>query len=38
MLIKTGDNVQVITGAGRGTASRVIRVDRANGKALVEGA
>ncbi|MAT71839.1 MAG: 50S ribosomal protein L24 [Planctomycetaceae bacterium] len=37
MLIKTGDNVQVITGADRGTTSRVIRVDRANGKALVEG-
>ncbi|MCA9151004.1 MAG: 50S ribosomal protein L24 [Planctomycetales bacterium] len=37
MLIKSGDNVQVMTGADRGTTSRVIRVDRAAGKALVEG-
>lgn len=36
MLIRTGDNVQVITGVDRGTTSRVIQVDRASGKALVE--
>ena len=36
MLIRTGDSVQVITGADRGTTSRVIQVDRASGKALVE--
>jgi large subunit ribosomal protein L24 len=37
MLIRTGDTVEVITGADRGMRSRVIRVDRAAGKALVEG-
>ncbi|MBX3425871.1 MAG: 50S ribosomal protein L24 [Pirellulales bacterium] len=37
MFIRTGDNVQVIAGADRGTVSRVIQVDRAAGKALVEG-
>jgi large subunit ribosomal protein L24 len=36
MLIRTGDTVEVITGADRGTQSRVIRVDRATRKALVE--
>jgi large subunit ribosomal protein L24 len=36
MLIRTGDTVEVITGADRGTKSRVIRVDREKGKALVE--
>lgn len=36
MLIRTGDNVQVITGVDRGATSRVIQVDRAAGKALVE--
>jgi large subunit ribosomal protein L24 len=37
MLIRTGDNVQVIAGNDRGQKSRVIKVDRANGKAIVEG-
>jgi len=37
MLIRTGDTVEVITGADRGTKSRVIQVDREKGKALVEG-
>ena len=37
MLIRTGDSVQVIAGADRGTVSRVIRIDREGGKALVEG-
>jgi large subunit ribosomal protein L24 len=36
MLIRTGDNVQVIAGADRGKRSRVIQVLRADGKALVE--
>ncbi len=36
MLIRTGDTVEVVTGADRGTQSRVIRIDRAKGKALVE--
>ncbi|MEM9353205.1 MAG: 50S ribosomal protein L24 [Planctomycetota bacterium] len=36
MLIRTGDNVEVITGADRGTQSRVIQIDRESGKALVE--
>jgi large subunit ribosomal protein L24 len=37
MLIRSGDTVEVIAGADRGTRSRVIKVDRATGKALVEG-
>jgi len=37
MLIRTGDTVEVIAGADRGERSRVILVDRAAGKALVEG-
>ena len=36
MLIRTGDTVEVIAGADRGTRSRVIQIDRVNGKALVE--
>ncbi len=36
MLIRTGDNVQVISGADRGKQSRVIQVDRVGNKALVE--
>jgi large subunit ribosomal protein L24 len=37
MLIRTGDSVEVIAGNDRGQKSRVIRVDRTTGKALVEG-
>jgi large subunit ribosomal protein L24 len=42
MLIRSGDTVEVITGADRGTRAeptraRVMKVDRAAGKALVEG-
>src|SRR5215813_4269842 len=37
MLIRTGDTVEVITGADRGVRSRVLLVDRAAGKAVVEG-
>src|SRR5262245_39867809 len=37
MLIRTGDNVQVLSGADSGKQSRVLQVDRSNGKALVEG-
>ncbi len=37
MLIRSGDTVEVITGADRGTQSRVIQIDRAKRKALVEG-
>lgn len=37
MLIRTGDTVEVIAGDDRGTRSRVLRVDRAVGKAVVEG-
>lgn len=37
MLIRSGDNVVVITGADRGVQSRVISIDRSTGKALVEG-
>jgi large subunit ribosomal protein L24 len=37
MLIRTGDTVEVIAGNDRGQRSRVIKVDRETGKALVEG-
>jgi large subunit ribosomal protein L24 len=37
MLIRTGDSVEVIAGNDRGQKSRVIKVDRETGKALVEG-
>ena len=37
MLIRTGDTVEVIAGNDRGVRSRVIKVDRTTGKALVEG-
>lgn len=37
MLIRSGDTVQVITGADRGVKSRVLLIDRAAGKAVVEG-
>ncbi len=37
MLIRTGDTVEVIAGNDRGQKSRVIKVDRSTGKALVEG-
>jgi large subunit ribosomal protein L24 len=37
MLIRTGDTVEVIAGNDRGQKSRVIKVDRATGKAIVEG-
>lgn len=37
MLIRTGDTVEVIAGNDRGERSRVIKVDRTTGKAIVEG-
>jgi large subunit ribosomal protein L24 len=37
MLIRTGDTVEVIAGNDRGQKSRVIKVDRTVGKAIVEG-
>lgn len=37
MLIKTGDTVEVITGADRGVRSKVTKIDRQAGKAIVEG-
>ncbi|HEX5470264.1 MAG TPA: 50S ribosomal protein L24 [Lacipirellulaceae bacterium] len=37
MLIRTGDTVEVIAGNDRGQKSRVIKVDRITGKAIVEG-
>ncbi len=37
MLIKTGDTVEVIAGADKGTRSRVIKIDREANKAIVEG-
>jgi len=37
MLLRTGDTVEVIAGNDRGVKSRVLKVDRATGKAIVEG-
>jgi large subunit ribosomal protein L24 len=37
MLLRTGDTVEVIAGNDRGMKSRVLKVDRATGKAIVEG-
>jgi large subunit ribosomal protein L24 len=37
MLIRTGDTVEVVAGNDRGTKSRVIKVNRETGKAIVEG-
>lgn len=37
MLIKTGDTVEVIAGADKGVRSKVIKIDRLKGKALIEG-
>src|SRR5262245_7438171 len=37
MLIRTGDTVEVIAGNDRGQKSKVIKVDRTSGKAIVEG-
>ena len=37
MLIRTGDTVEVIAGAYKGKQSRVIQVNRADGKAIIEG-
>jgi large subunit ribosomal protein L24 len=37
MLIRTGDTVEVIAGNDSGRKSRVIKVDRESGKAIVEG-
>jgi large subunit ribosomal protein L24 len=36
-LIRTGDTVEVVAGNDRGTKSRVIKVNRDTGKAIVEG-
>jgi large subunit ribosomal protein L24 len=37
MHIRTGDTVEVITGADRGVRAKVLQVDGSAGKALVEG-
>lgn len=37
MLIRVGDTVKVITGDDRGTQAKVLKVDRAAGKLIVEG-
>ena len=37
MHIKSGDTVVVISGADRGTRAKVLKIDRKNGKAVVEG-
>lgn len=35
--IKTGDTVKVIAGAHKGETSKVVSVDRKNGRAMLEG-
>lgn len=37
MLIRRGDMVQVIAGDDKGVVGKVLRVDRSNGKIVVEG-
>jgi large subunit ribosomal protein L24 len=37
MLIRTGETVEVIAGNDRGQKSKVLKVDRSTGKAVVEG-
>jgi len=37
MRIRAGDIVKVVTGADRGTQAKVLQIDRAAGKAVVEG-
>ena len=37
MWIRVNDTVQVITGDDRGIRGRVLRIDRANGRVVVEG-
>jgi len=37
MHIRSGDTVEVIAGADRGTRARVLQIDRQAGKAIVEG-
>jgi large subunit ribosomal protein L24 len=37
MLIKVNDTVEVISGRDKGQRGRILRVDRANGKVVVEG-
>ena len=37
MHIKSNDQVRVIAGANRGTSGKVLRIDRKNGKLVVEG-
>ena len=37
MLIRTGDTVEVRSGNSRGTRARVLSVDSASGKLVVEG-
>ena len=37
MLIRTGDNVEVMIGDDRGTRARVLTIDRSAHKAIVEG-
>ena len=35
--LKTGDTVKIIAGAKKGQSGKIIRVDRENGKAMIEG-
>ena len=35
--LKTGDTVKVISGAHKGETAKIVKVDRKNGKAFLEG-
>lgn len=35
--LRTGDNVKVISGAHKGKTAKIVKVDRKNGKAMLEG-
>ncbi|MBR3204582.1 KOW motif-containing protein [Candidatus Saccharibacteria bacterium] len=35
--IKTGDTVKIISGSNKGKSGKVVKVDRRNGRAMVEG-
>lgn len=35
--LKTNDNVKIISGANKGKTGKIVKIDRENGKAMIEG-
>ena len=35
--LKTGDNVKIISGSNKGKTGKIVKIDRENGKAMIEG-